>query len=99
MKYLTLLVIFAAAPGWSCELQWTHPDTGWLDGFAVFQDGEQVGAAAGDARSGTCGELGLVPGPGPVTMTAFRGDESSARSDPAVFELTAPGVKITVAVP
>jgi len=91
--------MLASSAAIGCELKWDYGDSSWLEGFRVFQGGKQVGLAAPEDRSGDCAALGLVAGPGPVTMTAYRGPDESPQSDPAEFELSAPGVTVRIAVP
>ena len=97
-KTLMMLAMFPLT-ALACELQWEYGDSDWLEGFRVYQDGEQVGTAAPADRAGDCAVLGLVPGPGPITMTAYRGEDSSPQSQPADFELVAPGVKVIISTP
>ena len=97
-KTLMAFLLFPVA-SFACEVQWDYGDAAWIDGFRVYQDGAQVGTAAPTDRSGECAALGLTPGPGPLTMTAYRGGDESPKSDPAIFELIAPGVRVTVSIP
>lgn len=99
MKYVALLSAILPGLAFGCELNWDYDDSLWIEGFRVFQDGVQVGTAAPADRSGECEALGLVPGPGPITMTAYRGADTSPQSDPATFELLAPGVRVTISTP
>lgn len=100
MKHIAfLLSMILPGVALGCELQWDYEDSSWIEGFRVFQGGEQVGTANAADRSGECSEIGLVPGPGPITMTAYRGSDESGQSDPATFELIAPGVRVTISTP
>lgn len=85
-----------------CTLAWDYDDpehAEWIDGFRFHQNGALVGAAGPADRTGLCDDLGLVPGPGQVTATAFRGTDESPHSLPAVFELSAPGLRIILSTP
>ena len=84
-----------------CQLQWDYESTHaeWIDGFRLYQSDALVGTIAPDQRSATCAASGLVPGSGPITMTAYRGTDESERSLPAVFDLTAPGLRIIISTP
>jgi len=83
-----------------CTLTWGYdtPEAGWIEGFRVYQSGTEVGTAPSADRSGICADLGLVPGPGPITMTAFRGTDESPQSAPASFTLAAPGIQISITI-
>jgi hypothetical protein len=98
MILIAALMMTTSAP--ACELSWDYPDdvAAWLSGFRVYQAGAQVGEAAADARSGDCAALGLVPGPGPITMTAWRDNDESPQSEPSTFELLAPGVQVRFSI-
>lgn len=100
-RLLPLLLLGAYLPASACTLTWDY-DTSlndWIDGFRIYQDGIQVGTTNGAARSASCTDLGLVPGPGPITGTAYRGSNESPHSDPAAFQLTAPGLTVRISVP
>lgn len=100
MKTAPLLFALAVPhTGIACDLLWDYDDSSWIGGFRFYQDGIQVGTAGPLARTISCEEAGLTPGPGPITATAFRGDDESPQSDPAVFDLTAPGLRIIISTP
>ena len=96
-----LLFLVSLLPGLAsadCLLEWDYPDTPWIEGFRFYQGGTVVGGAVATVRSATCDEAGLVPGPGAITMTAYRGTDESEQSAPAIFELAAPGVRVRIEV-
>lgn len=103
----TLLAVCLSAPllatltgASACELAWDYESglAPWIEGFRVYQDGAQVAELPADARSVACDAAGLVAGPGPVTMTTYRGPDESPPSRPAVFALDPPDVTVTVTV-
>lgn len=96
---LLFLLAALSAPSGACDLQWDYADSSWIEGFRFFQSGTQTGETGPAERSIPCADAGLTPGPGPVTMTAYRGADESAQSDPAVFELIAPGLRIVISTP
>ena len=99
MMLIAVAVLMSAPARADCLLEWDYPDTPWIEGFRFYQGGTAVGGAVATVRSATCDEAGLVPGPGAITMTAYRGADESAQSAPAIFELAAPGVRVRIEVP
>jgi len=98
--FAVLMLIVQDVSSAECRLEWDYSaDSGWIDGFAFFQNGVETGQASADLRTVTCAEANLVPGPGPITMTARRGADESPQSEPAIFDLSAPGVRIILSVP
>jgi len=103
MKYaIYLTLMLASSVALACELQWDYEDSEqaeWIEGFRFYQVGVETGTAAPELRSVDCATVGLVPGPGPVTATAYRGQDESAHSGLAIFELIAPGLRIILSTP
>jgi len=99
MMLIAVAVLMSASARADCLLEWDYPDSAWIEGFRFYQGGTAVGGAVATARSATCNEAGLVPGPGPITISAYRGGAESAQSEPATFELAAPGVRVKIQVP
>lgn len=97
-KFVGLMLGFCLTSGAAgCELDWEWSGLEeWIDGFRVYQGGVEVGATLPTERVKSCESVGLVPGPGAVTMTAFRGPDESPQSEPAVFVLEAPGLVIRI---
>lgn len=92
MKHLPLVLALVTTPALPCTLiiEYTQFNPGWLSGFRIYQDGVETGTVAPGTTSVPCVDVGLVPGLGPVTATAYRGTEESPQSDPATFVLQAP---------
>lgn len=100
MKKILISALFATSFSASaCDLEWTYEDSSWLEGFRFYQDGVETGTADPELRTIPCDAVGLVAGPGAVTATAYRGTDESPQSDPATFELLAPGLSIIFSTP
>lgn len=83
--------------GLTCVAHWDYNPTSsaWIDGFRFYQDGTMLSEVTDSAaRSAPCNELVLNPRGGPITMTAFRGDDESPQSDPASYVFNAPGLRL-----
>ena len=97
MKSLLIAaLLFPSAVSAACTIYWDYdvPAAEWIEGFLFYQDGVVTGTVPPDARSALCADVGLVPGPGAITATAFRGADESPQSAPARWTLLAPGVQI-----
>ena len=92
--HLIPLTLLLSPPAHTCELQWDYEDSSWIEGFRLYQDGQFVGQTTPDARVWECASAGLVPSTAPITLTAVRGPDESAHSEPAVFTLKPPHLRI-----
>ena len=101
IKKAIIAVAFLVAPIDAlseCTLQWDY-DFSYIEGFRLYQGDMIVGTIEPDKRDADCGTAGMVPGPGQITMTAYRGDVESDKSLPAVFDLTVPGLRVIISTP
>lgn len=96
-----LLLALSTSAGAACHLTWDYDAeaAAWLDGYRVYQSGAPTGGiATRELRALTCADAEVDPLGGPITMTAFRGDDESAQSDPASFDVRIVGtVRVVIA--
>ncbi len=86
LKILTVVLALAAPAAGACTLTWDYPTDPIIpDGFHFYQGGVRIGTAGPGDRSIDCVVAGVLRGAGPVTATAFLGDQESDHSAPATF--------------
>lgn len=101
MKLLILIAcLLPLASSAACRLEWDWSgDPITIEGFRFYQGDTAIGTAPATVRTIGCAEAGMTSGPGEITATAFRGMQESARSNQAVFDFAAPGLRVVVTAP
>ena len=87
LKVLSAVIaLTAASPAFACTLAWDYPvDAIIPDGFNFYQGGVYIGTAGPEDRSIDCVAVGVTRGGGPVTISAFLGEDEIEQSARATF--------------